>query len=860
MTALDAGVTDADGERSRVLAEAIDAARGIFKAEIDAGRGGRAALAYFSDCLDDLVRGLVRDAADSGGRKFLVCALGGYGRRQLCLHSDLDLLVVFDGSIRAREERFLKALLHPLWDLKLTVGHHVRELSELARFDEDNPEFLLALIDVRFLAGDRGVFERFQISSRDASPEIHPRIVDELLRLTELRHAQFGETHFQVEPDVKNAPGGLRDIWAARTIARLSEPAAARLGPSAADRLDAAEEFLARVRSFLHLKAGKNLNVLTQALQEQVADRLGYPGEQAQPRVEALMSEYSRHARVVTSTLARVRRAVRPPKGDAPRPAGPNLMRTAAGIAFEDNMKAAAEPVSWLGAFAAAVEGGVPVSDEALSLIEREQGVHRYPAERLLPTGADRERLLAFLRPRLGLAARLSEMHDCGLLEALFPEFRAISSRAIRDFYHKYTVDEHTLVAIGNLERLLDEATPEGRERFGPILRELRSPELLVLALLYHDVGKWLNDEDHSEEGARMARAMAERLDLPEESRDLIDFLIRKHLRMSRVAFRRDTEDPDVVRTFAALFESEERLKMLCLLTLADVGAVSPDTLTPWKEELLWRLYVDAYNQLTLGYGDEVIDRNQAVLSALEASRPEDISEAEMARFLEGLPRRYLLLFSPESVYRHVRLSRDMRPDDAHFLLERKSDSWALTVVTLDKPYLFSNICGVLSYFGMDILRGHALTSLAGLVVDDFQFTDRERFLELNAEGGRQLVQVLSDVVAGRADVTSLLGRKERSVLYRRGPRRVAPVVHFDNKYSRRYTVLEIVADDVLGLLYRISRVVSDHGCDVDLVLISTEGQTAIDVFHIRRGAAKLSEGDQLALRSALLHVLEEDA
>ena len=750
-------------ERRRLLATSLEAVRREFTAEIEAGRGGRAALTRFSGRVDDLLRDIVRVAAVHTEEPVAVCALGGYGRRQLCLHSDLDLLVLFRGRIGRGEERFLRALLHPLWDLKLAVGHHVRELADLERLETDNPEFLLARLDARFLAGDVGLFDRFETLSRESSAHAYPQILDALVLLTDQRHAQFNDTRFQIEPDVKDAPGALRDIWAGRTMARLAGVAPARFGASSADRLEAAEEFLVRIRSVLHLAAGQNLNVLTQALQDQVAERLDYAGAEPQQRVEALMSEYFRHARAVVHALARVRRAARPPEPWPPRPLGDNLLWVAEGIAFADASKAAAEPASWLLAFEAAVERGVPVSDDALALVEREQEAHHCSPQDLLPTGRERKRLLQFLRPRPGLSARLSEMHDCGLLEAIFPEFRAISSRAIRDFYHKYTVDEHTLLAIGNLERFFDQTTLSG-ERFGTVLRELHAPELLVLALLFHDVGKWLNDEDHAEEGARMAQTMLDRLEIAGEARQTVEFLIRKHLRMSRVAFRRDTEDPDVVRDFAALFSTEEHLKMLCLMTLADVGAVSPDTLTPWKEELIWRLYVDAYNYLTMGYGDEVIDRNQAVLEALHASRPDDISEADMARFLEGLPRRYLILFDPDSVYRHVRLSRDILPDDVHFFLEKKAEVWELTVVTLDKPYLFSNICGVLSYFGMDILRGHALTSLSGLVLDAFQFTDREGFLQFNAEAEPQFNRVLSEVVAGRLDVTSLLRGKERAL------------------------------------------------------------------------------------------------
>jgi len=351
---------------------------------------------------------------------------------------------------------------------------------------------------------------------------------------------------------------------------------------------------------------------------------------------------------------------------------------------------------------------------------------------------------------------------------------------------------------------------------------------------------------------------MFDRLKLDDDARALIEFLIANHLKMSHVAFRRDTEDPETVRRFAALVGVEERLKMLCLLTLADVEAVSLETLTPWKEELLWRLYVDTYNQLTLGYGDEVIDRSQSELAQFLGACHGDPPVEEIARFLEGLPRRYLQLFDREAIERHVRLARDIHPDEVHVSLEQKGSAWELTVVTMDKAFLFSNISGVLSSFGMDILRGHAMTSPSGLVLDIFQFTDGEKFLELNPDARDELVSVLDDVVSGRVDVTVRLRGREQSLVHRRPPR-VTPVVHCDNHASQRYTIVEIVADDALGLLYRISRVMSEQGCDVDLVLISTEGHKAIDVFHITHDGAKLSATAQDALAARLHRLLEED-
>jgi [protein-PII] uridylyltransferase len=483
-----------------------------------------------------------------------------------------------------------------------------------------------------------------------------------------------------------------------------------------------------------------------------------------------------------------------------------------------------------------------------------EQNAGRYGADAFFPTRAHRQALLGFLRPRHGLYDRLSEMHDCGLLGQMFPEFKAINCRVVRDFYHKYTVDEHTLLTIRNLERLTG-GTAGDRERFGRLLAELNAPELLVLSLLYHDVGKW-SDDDHAAESARMAAQMFDRLDLDPQQRAEVEFLVREHVRMSLVAFRRDTEDPEIVRQFAQFIGTEERLKMLCLITLADVEAVSRETLTPWKEDLLWRLYVDTYNHLTLSYGDEVIDREQTVQSALVDRRPPDLSAAEIASFLEGLPRRYLRLFSSDAVYRHVRLSRDLGPDTIQAWLARVDSGWELTVLTHDRPFLFSNIAGVLSSYGMDILRGFAFTKPDGLIVDLFHFTDDERFLELNEEGEGELLHTLTEVVLGRADISARLRGREQGA-FRRNLPRFAPVVHCDNESSRKYTIVEIVAEDRLGLLYRVGRVMSESGCHVHLVLIGTEGRRAIDVFHLTREGAKLTPAQQLDITTNLQRVLE---
>jgi [protein-PII] uridylyltransferase len=840
----------------------LAAARQEYAAAAREGQGGRDVQARYAAEIDALVQLLTEIARGQTGASAAVCALGGYGRRALCLESDVDLLILFERALSPADERFLNSLLQPLWDLRLAVGHHVRELSELGEPDTGNTEFLLSLLDVRLVAGSDAIFQQLRTWVDHAAGDHGRPILDALGQLIRERHQQFNDTIYQLEPDIKNAPGGLRDIVAVRHVRALQLDASGDEMDRSARQLQEAEDFLQRVRSVLHLETGRDVNVLSHELQDNVAHALGYEVHQSPSSeavgsaesVERMMGDYFRHARASARALTRCQRSLERPAGrGVVRRVGRHFEITPEGIRFLDLTRAASRPALWLELFRVALANGCRASDEALTCIE--QNVERYTADDFLATEGDRQQLRSMLAPRPGLYARLSEMHDCGLLNRVFPEFAKVHGRVIRDFHHKYTVDEHTLLAIRGIESLWNPES-SSRQRFRSLLEELHAPELLTLALLYHDVGKW-GDSDHVQESLHLAQSMLDRLELSADPCQTVEFLIRSHLLMSQFAFRRDFDDPHVVKQFADLVETEDHLKALCLLTLADVGAVSPDTLTPWKEDLLWRLYVHTYNRLTLGYADELLQKDEAGLAVVIAGRPDDISEEELSQFLKGLPRRYLTLFGLASIYRHVRLARGIRRDQVHPVLERHDEIWELTIVTLDKPYLFSNISGVLSYYGMDIHRGQAMTTPDGLVLDVFQFSDDQRFLAQNPGATTEITQMLEAAVAGSVDVPALLRGKERSVMYRQR-RQGPPVVRFDNEHSRKYTVLELVADDAPGLLYRVSRVISSQGCDVDLVLIATEGKKAIDVLHITRQGSKLSKSAQSALREELERMLED--
>jgi [protein-PII] uridylyltransferase len=458
-----------------------------------------------------------------------------------------------------------------------------------------------------------------------------------------------------------------------------------------------------------------------------------------------------------------------------------------------------------------------------------------------LPADAwNAEHLRLMLSPTPGVTKRLAELEKRNVLALLLPNvegYKCPSDRAV--------------AAVQALEQLLEETTLAAK-RFGAILRELSAPDLLVLSLLLRDVALGQADET-----ARAAQGSFDHLRLEPDERALVEFLIRDDSRMAQVALGPDADDAQNVEAFAtylstaALFNAfgpEEHLRMLCLMTLATLDAEG--ALTPLKSELLWRLFVDTYNELMKAYGDEVIDVKTVTRSALNATRPEDISEAELIQILEGLPKRYFTLFDSEHIYEHVRLCRNMAADDVHFFLAREGDTWELSVATLDKPFLFSNVCGVLSYLDLDIQDGQALTSTRGLVLDLFKIGSPQGALTRSA-----LDPLLPDVVRGRADIAALLVRKHATVPVPSRPR-VGPVIAFDNDASHRYTVLEIVAVDTPGLLYRISRALSTFQCEIEMVVISTEEDKAVDIFHVKKNGAKLTQVDELPLTEALEQAL----
>ena len=456
-----------------------------------------------------------------------------------------------------------------------------------------------------------------------------------------------------------------------------------------------------------------------------------------------------------------------------------------------------------------------------------------------------------------GTALRV--MHAVGLLDLLVPEFHGIDSLVIRDAYHRYTVDEHTFVLIDTLHSLGENGgqLAEWSKRFGQVLGELPHKEILYLAALMHDTGKGRSSTDHTVESARLTDSVISRLELePYEAHMVVD-LVRNHLEMSS-ALRRDIFDGETIRVFAGKVQTQEALRMLVLFTYADLNAVHPDALTPWKAENLWRLYIATSNHLDHSVDDERVGVLATDLVArLTAFAPE--SARAVAAFVEGFPERYVRTRSAEQIRTHFEMAEHFDRDPVQTRFRSSPTLNELVLVTVDRALLFANVAGALAAWGMNIVTADAFSNRHGTVVDSFRFTDSFRTLEMNESERDRFVASVHDVVSGRLEVDKLLSGR------RRGNRRMlktpsAPSFSLSNEASTHSTLLELVADDTPRLHRARSLPVGRHGSNIEVALVDTEGETAIDVFYITRDGRKLVADEINALIFALTEAVAAHA
>ena len=831
---------------------------------------GQAAIHERSNLTDSLISELWNQVSPGSSDRLCIAALGGYGRRALFPHSDVDVLFLHESPLSEdAQKRVISPISQALWDLHLRLSPTTRSLAECGKLHRDNLEFNISLLDCRYICGDAKLFEQLRsqvipkMVAREAL-ELQQRLID----LTSARHKKFGHTIFHLEPNIKDSPGGLRDYQVACWLNVISElektgiwPAPEHLLPDAfRAECNAAMDFLAAVRCFLHYRQGRDLNGLSYELQaEAAAAGIGMPdGEPIS--AAAWMRTYFRHVRSIYR-LTVLFDEVQPGRSGLYRLFENRKSRLSnadfsvvEGRVFLRQLSSVQDPTVLLGLFEFVGRHGLKLTSESERCVET-----ALPS--LQKWAQDSPEVWAFFRRILvsqhaGIALRA--MHRTGALVSLFPEFKAVDSLVIRDYYHRYTVDEHSLVAIENIHAL---RTPESEveRRFRDILDGLERPDLLFLALLFHDVGKGMPADDHVTGSLQAAATVLERLRLAPEDSETVTFLIGSHLRMSATTRRQDIFDPKVVAEFSEAVGTTERLKMLTLLTYTDIKSVNPEAMTPWKAELLWQLYAAAFNHLSRTVDDQRLTGNasnsERIKEAVAAAGDSD--PKHITSFLEGFPKRYLLMHTPLEIVSHCRMYDRLKESDEEPQIEilPRDGYFELILLTLDCPGLFSHVVGTLSSWGMNILKAEAFANKAGVVLDTFRFSDRFRTLELNPSEISRLKRKLAEAVSGEINVVELMETKFKPAV--QNPKiTVEPSVQTDNHFSQHSTLIEIIAQDRPGLLYDISSTMAELGCNIEVAIIDTQGQTATDVFHVTCAGAKLDPKHQEEMRAALMQQL----
>lgn len=797
--------------------------------------------------LDDALRDAARSEAEALLSATAVAAVGGSGRGEMAPYSDVDLLFLYRPECEELFSRVVAGVVRAAWDAGLKLGHSVRTVRDAVQAARHDIQFATALTDLRTLWGAPSLTEEMIKQFRRGVLKGRVRQFQaDCVAAREAERKEAGGAVLQLEPDVKRSFGGLRDLHLIRWIGfahyGVSETDSLRLrGVLSVDdarRLAMAHEFLLGLRINLHFHAGRPDDVLTRDHQLRITQERAIAGTTGQLPVERFMQDYFRHSLAVAEIAERFvaqhqrpgwsRRMidfvmtiriddiyrVGPTRLDVPR-----RHRAAACGTLEGALQI----------YLTAARYRVEPSPAVTNLIQQLSPGY---GQSLSPEAA--RTFLQILATPGVLGKVLRSMYHTGVLETVLPAFR--HARCLLQFnqYHSYTVDEHTLRAIEIVESFEKEPGP-----IGQAYRDIRHHEILHLALLLHDAGKGF-EEDHSEVGRRFAQEAAERLRLNDARRELLVFLVHRHLLMAELAFRRDASDPGVLLNFSHTVGSPETLKLLFVLTAADTSAVGPGVWTSWKAELLAGLYQRTMQWLS---GQSHLLEETARINALRREVAEQLaaeqSPEETQRQLASFPAHYLLSTPADRIVADLRILAARRPDEIHVegRYEAETDTVAYRVITQEDVVrgCFHKLTGVLTAQRMDILTAAICTSQAGVIIDSYRVVDHDYKGEVPNVRLDEVAAAIRRVLTGQVAVEAMLKSRGRFGPGRfRGPLSNLPLrVVIDNDWSDRATIIEVFAHDRPGLLYLIARTIFELELSVVRAQISTHFDQVVDAFYV---------------------------
>ncbi len=762
-------------------------------------------------------------------------AIGGYGRGELNPHSDIDIMFLCrDEEDRQRSPE----LLYVLWDAGLDVGYSVRTVKECVSLARQDIKIRTSLLESRLIAGDPDVYRAFYETMQSevfywkASTFIAEKIAERVaIRL------KYGGSLYLREPNIKECEGGLRDfhtaLWIAYVHLRVSSfdelIVNGTITKGQYARFLRSRNFLWRIRNELHYLSNRKNDHLTYDVQERAAQDFHYRDSTHLFAVERFMKAYYLHAKNIRefSNLV-VEAAVRKP----------------ARRWFERTLS--------LGPFKLVGRTLFPASDDVcrdnpaliMSAFETAQSRHAVFSERLraqilgcrigdeVRASAEASRaFLSLLNNPDRLSETLTLMKDLRFLGRYLPEFRAIQSLARHDYYHRYTVDEHILLAIKTLQELWGASFP-GPSTLVDAARSLKKRWVLYLAVLLHDLGK-VYGHDHEHKGAELAKGILARLGLSGEEGKRVLFLIENHLVMTVLSQRRELTDRKVIADFARLVGDRENLAMLYLLTFADISAVNPSAWTQWKAALLQDLYTRTYAYLdrSAQSADEEKTRLSAALVKIKEAAAGLFPSEEVEAFLASMPNQYILYTSARRVLDHVSMMRKLQ-DEQLVIRHRHNPEKGyteLTVCAYDAYGMFYRTAGTIAAKNLNILRAQVYTSRSGVMIDTFQITDPEGKLYDYEDAWRSVLSDLKKALISK----SRPPEPGLSVLARALPGAVTPAVEFDNETSEAFTIIDLTARDRVGFLYQVTKALYELNLDIGSAKIVTEGARIMDSFYV---------------------------
>ena len=799
--------------------------------------------------------------------RLTVVATGGYGRGQLAPSSDIDLLFVRPFKQTAWGESVIEFVLHMLWDLGLKVGHATRSLAESVRLAKQDMTIRTALLEARYLWGDRNLYD-----------ELRKRFWSEVARGTEQdfveakladrnqRHLRYGESRYLVEPNVKESKGGLRDLqtlyWIGKYLFHVEDPDDL-VGYNVFTRDEyktfrAAEAFLWNVRCQLHYLTGREEDRLSFDVQIDMARRMGFIDDEPQRGVERFMRAYFLVAKDV-GDLTRIFCAALEEQNKKRRPHLSRLLpgflkpRTDNDDFFVENGRLDAmpnafrrDPANLIRIFHLADAKDVDVHPNALRTITRSLDL----ITDTLRDDPEANRLfLEILSSRRDPERALRRMNEAGVLGRFVPAFNHAVALMQFNMYHHYTVDEHLIRAVGNVAAIERGTFKEDHPLASETVKRIKSRETLYCATLLHDVAKGLPG-DHSEVGGAIAESLCRRWGLSPADTAAVAWLVRNHLVMSDTAQRRDISDPRTVRNFVETVQSPEMLRLLLVLTVADIRAVGPGVWNGWKGQLLRELYYEAEALMT--GGDAAPARGARVAAAKNAllQRLADLAPSARERAVSRHHDAYWLAFDAATFERHARLIADADARGDPLGLSATSNAFrAVTDVVVyvrDRPGLFSQLAGAIAVSGGSIVEVKAFTTTDGFALDIFTVQDADGGPFGDSERMERLRQTISRTLRGEIEPHAVFAKrasKRRATAFH-----VRPRVSFDNDASTTATVMEVQGPDRPGLLYDVTRAIFDSGLSISSAMVATYGERAMDVFYVRDGFGhKVTHPEKLA-------------